>query len=287
MQKLLLLVFISLFGAACQDFGKLTILHSLPSQLEEISGIEMASEGTLLWAVTDSGNEAKLFLYNPERNTIVSSIAIANGKNRDWEDIAVDTDGTVFIGDFGNNNNLRKNLTIYAVPDAIHQKEGDVEAVITSFRFEDQTKFPPKKKDRNFDVEAFVHFQGNFYLFTRNRSSNFDGTTKLYKVPAKEGNFTATLIDTYVTCDDEDDCMVTGAAMDPTTGTLALLSYNKVWLFSAYTEDHFFDGTLKKIKLEHSSQKESICFLNSNTLLIADEQNGSEGGNLYKLIIQD
>lgn len=287
MNKLIIFLAISLFGSACQDFGKLTILHSLPSELEEISGIEVAGPSRLLWAVTDSGNEATLFLYDPEKNKIKRSIAIANGKNHDWEDIATNPNGTVYIGDFGNNNNSRKDLTIYSIPDAFNTTQSTVDAGITTFEFEDQLKFPPKKKDRNFDVEAFIYFKDHFYLFTRNRSSKFDGTTKLYRLPAQPGHFSAKLIASYVTCKDADDCMITGASIDPMSGKLVLLSYNKLWLLSEFEDDNFFEGTIETIKLHHASQKESICFLNSSTLLIADEQTGVEGGNLYQLKLGD
>ena len=39
------------------------------------------------------------------------------------------------------------------------------------------------------------------------------------------------------------------------------------------------------ISLGHHSQKESICFKNNETLYIADEQNGVEGGNLYEFTL--
>jgi hypothetical protein len=170
-----------------------------------------------------------------------------------------------------------------SVPDSL--KYFKLKALKTTFTLEDQTEFPAKKKNRNFDIEAFVYADEFFYLFTRNRSSGFDGTTKMYRLPAKPGHYTAELMDSFKTCNDPDDCQVTGAALDRSGKKLALLGYNKVWIFSDYENDEFFSANVKEIKLKHRSQKESITFKNGNTLYIADELNGAEGGNLYSLTI--
>lgn len=260
----------------------LKLEHSIPSRLEEISGIEMSSGSDLIWAIEDSGNKAVVYGYNPQSNSIDKEIEIENAENEDWEDLAMDENGNLYVGDFGNNRNKRDDLVIYAIGNPSLLGE-EVTAVKTHFSFEDQKKFPPKKKERNFDVEAFICKGGYFYLFTRNRSSKFDGTTKLYRLPAVEGTFEAELIDTFVTCDDRRDCQVTGATINFETNTIALLSYNKVWLLSEYNDDNFFEGKIEKLKLGHRSQKESICFINSDSIYIADENRGIDGGNLYLL----
>jgi len=181
----------------------------------------------------------------------------------------------------------RTDLAIYAVAQPGNIKKRRTEPLITTFHFEDQVKFPPKKKDISFDVEAFIFLNDHFYLFTRNRAKKYDGKTKIYKVPAKEGDFTAKLIGSFKTCDDQSDCEITSAAIHAPTGKIALLSYNKVWIFSDYDEDDFTSGSVQKIKLEHRSQKESICFISENELYIADERSHGRGGNLYSLMLSD
>lgn len=267
--------------SSCQDFGKLEILASLPTSLHEISGIEKVPQSNLIWAISDSKNESSVYGYDVAKRDIERVIKLTNAPNYDWEDIAGDKNGTLYIGDFGNNQNKRKNLRIYTVP----SHKDSTHVTVTNFYLEDQTKFPPKKKHRNFDIEAFIYKDGNFYLFSRNRSTDFDGTVKLYKIPAKPGTFKAEIINTFKTCTDRSDCQITAAALAYETGTIALLSHNKIWLLSDYKEDDFFSGTIQKIKLGHDSQKESICFITKDILYIADEQNGMYGGNLYRLDI--
>ena len=285
MKHNLILLFIILFGAGCQDFGNLHLVASLPKSLEEVSGMEVVAGSDLIWMINDSGNAPKIYGYDITQMKIAKTITISNVSNIDWEDLASDQSGNLFIGDFGNNGNSRKDLAIYTIKDCSAIEGNDTNAIITSFYFKDQNRFPPRKKNRNFDVEAFVSFNDYFYLFTRNRSSDFDGTTKLYKIPAKEGRFEAQLIDSFKTCDDERSCQITGATLDHASGNIALLSESKVWIFSNFPEDDVFGGTIEKLELKHSSHKESITFKNSNILYIADEQKRFSGGNIFEFKI--
>lgn len=278
-----ILLFILFFVATgCRnDFGNLQILASL--SLPEVSGIEKVPNSPLLWMIEDSGNAPVLYGYSVEERSVVHTIRITNANNKDWEDLASDPFGNLYVGDFGNNRNKRKQLTIYTVKDIGGLSEKETEAIKTTFYFEDQTEFPPKKKDRNFDVEAFIFKNDHFYLFTRNRSKAFDGTSNVYKIPAKEGVFEAKRIASFRTCNKKSECEVTSADYDPETNTLVLLSYSHLWIFSDFKNDDFFGGTVRHMPLQYPSQKESVTFKNSNFLYIADELTGLVGGNLYEL----
>lgn len=269
-----------------QDYGQLTYEMTLPDLLEENSGIALSQDGKRLYAINDSGGGPNIFSIDLKEKKVVQDIAISNADNIDWEDLASDGN-TLFIGDFGNNDNDREDQTIYWVEDLNPIEDGSytASAKATTFTFEDQEKYPPKKKKRNFDVESFIIYQSYFYLFTRNRNpgKKFDGTTKVYKLPMKEGAQTALLIDEFKTCSDDDDCQVTSAAIHQQTGKIALLSYNKVWILENYTSDQFFSGDVKKIKLDHSSQKESVTFKDAHTLYISEEASSKSQGNLYTL----
>jgi hypothetical protein len=267
-----------LFFSCTQDYGKLERQVILPKVLNEVSGITHYNNSFFM--VNDGNNPAAVYQYNISEKKIDTTYTLVNTQNKDWEDITSDAEGNLYIGDFGNNKNKRKDLVIYKTNIARPQKTKKI-----TFSLEDQIDFPPKKKKQNFDIEALFHTKGYLYLFTRNRSSHFDGTTKMYKIPASEGNYIAKLIGSFKTCKDQKNCQITAAAIHEATNTVALLSYNKVWLISNYKEDHFLEGRFKQIKLGHSSQKEGITFKDSNTLFITDERNGKEGRNLYTLDI--
>ncbi|RMA58938.1 hypothetical protein [Ulvibacter antarcticus] len=283
MKNIIILLLISFSTASCQDFGKLSIVASFPNSMKEVSGLETIEGSPLIWVLGDSGSEPAVYGFNPKKESFDKVITLTNVVNHDWEDLAKDRDGNLYIGDFGNNHNSRKNLAIYTLRNVSEITETKSEVAITNFTLEDQNSFKIKKKDRNYDIEAFFYLNENFYLFTRNRSNNFDGVSKVYRVPAQSGNFEAKLIGTFKTCNDRKDCEVTAATIDFSSGRIALLTYNKVFIIDDYKDEDFLNGKIKKIKLEHTSQKESIGFKDSNTLYIADERNGAYGGNLYEL----
>ncbi|WP_432411031.1 hypothetical protein [Rasiella sp. SM2506] len=253
----------------------------MSASLEEISGMETIPQSHLIWAISDSHTSATLFGFNPTSQTIEETIPLHGIKNKDWEDMATDAKGNLYIGDFGNNNNKRKDLAIYKIPSITKEKK-PITVFTTTFNYEDQTEFPPKKKERNFDVESFIHLNNHFYLFTKNRSSHFDGTVKVYKLPDTLGHHTAKLISTYKTCDNKTNCRITSATVNFETGMIVLLSNAKLWLLKDYKKDDFFSGSIEEIDLKHRSQKESISFKDANTLYIADEKNGILGGNVYE-----
>ena len=277
------ILFFFLLLLSCNDNNSQTlkVIADLPKILKESSGIENLKGSDNFWMINDSGNTNELFEVTP-KGKILRVVEVLNTRNKDWEDLASNGSDQLFIGDFGNNNNKRKDLAIYWV-NTNQIQNNRVTGTKTRFYFEDQEKFPPKKKDRNFDVEAFVYKEGCFYLFTKNRSSKFDGTTKLYKVLAKEGEQKAVLVASFVTCQDQSDCLITSAALSKDKNKLVLLTHNKLFQFTNFKDDDFFNGVIKEIQLHYTTQKEAICFKNGE-LFITDEATKSEGGNLYKVL---
>ena len=147
-------------------------LLSVSSELGEISGIEYDKDGNL-WAINDSGNSTEIHQIDSVGG-IYRSIEITNAKNIDWEDLTQDDFGHFFIGDFGNNSNKRRDLTIYKIENPIDIKTTETEAEIIRFKFNDQDLNNTNDSIRNFDMEAFIFYKGRLYLFTKNRTKPFD-----------------------------------------------------------------------------------------------------------------
>ncbi len=278
------LILLTTISVSCQKDTEhsLVKVNSLPNELHEISGLTLLSNNRL-YAINDSGNDNTLFCLN-QKGEVLQKIKIHGTKNIDWEDLAYDQEDNIYIGDFGNNANNRRDLVIYKVSEVLsgHNIVSKIE-----FSFEDQKKFPPKKKKFNFDVEAFIYFNGNFYLFTKNRGSISKETTKLYKVPAIPGKHIAQFIGSYKTCKDHSDCLITAAAINRSRNKIALLTHNKVFLLTNFKGDDLFEGTIQKIKLHHYSQKEGICFKNDSILFITDEKMGHQKAGLYEYTLTE
>ena len=277
------LIAASIVLLACQQQSNsdFKTLYSLPKKLKEVSGITYFPESKLIYTLEDSGNANKIYAINPE-GKLAKTITIVNAKNVDWEDITKDKSGNVYIGDFGNNDNERKDLCIYKLNKNQLNKDVASAEYKVSFSYPEQTEFPPKKKELFYDVEGFFEYGNYFYLFTKNRSKDFDGTTFIYKILNKSGTQKATKIGEFKTCNNYNHCVLTSATISPDGKKVVLLSHDKIVLFKGFKGDLFHKGTQTEIKLSHFSQKEAIVFKDNNTLLIADEKTNKVGGNVYE-----
>ncbi|WP_228236287.1 hypothetical protein [Allomuricauda sp. M10] len=275
------LIFLVIMTQACaqkEPQGSLQPLGKFSKKLKEVSGMETTSNGNL-WVIEDSGNADNIYEVNQKGETIRSK-KIAHAKNVDWEDLTTDIDGNLYIGDFGNNSNLRKDLTIYKITQKqLDKKEPKAEKI--AFRYPQQNGFPPEKDSLYFDTEGFIHWQGYLYIFTKNRTRPYDGKTLVYRVPDQEGSYEAELLDALFLCDDQNRCSVTSADISPDGKTIALLSYGQVFLVTGYDLPTFTKAVITTIDLFCSTQIESVCFLDNKTLLVADEQNVFGGRGLY------
>lgn len=255
-------------------------LMSVDDNLREISGIEYDKHGNL-WAINDSGNTTEIHQID-SLGKIERSINITNAKNIDWEDLTQDDFGHFFIGDFGNNKNKRRDLTVYKIENPIDLKTSETEAEIIRFKFFDQDTKKMADSIKNYDLEAFVFYKGRLYLFTKNRTKPFDGFTNLYRMEDYASNQKAQRVSRFKTCQaGKYQCWITGAAISPNRKKLALLGSNKIWVFKNWKNDDFFSGDLTEIDLGLITQKEAITFLNDSVVVIADEYFKGIGGNLY------
>lgn len=271
--------FFSALFVSCSAKNEPQQLFGLPKPLKEVSGITLSKNS--FWAIADSGNKNLVFQVTDE-GKIEKELLLSDATNIDWEDLTSDAQGNLYIGDFGNNDNTRKDLCIYAISkDSLEKSETKAVAKI-NFSYPEQKDFPPVKTEMKFDAEAFIVYQNHFYIFTKNRSKNFDGTTLLYRVPMQAGNHQATLIGSFITDKKYNSGVITGAAISPDQQRIAILSHQKVWVFEAFKDDAFFSGKITEVALNHHSQKEAITFKDNTTIWIADEKVKKSGGNVYQ-----
>ncbi|MEY4927642.1 MAG: hypothetical protein RI894_2078 [Bacteroidota bacterium] len=274
-----ILILVTIIACNAPNF---TRMQRMPASLRESSGI-LTYNGSTVWTHNDSGGDPTLYEIDVQSGGLLRIVTLAGVKNIDWEDITKDERGNVFIGDFGNNHQNRKNLCIYKIenPQPL-AASATVLSERIGFSYADQQKFPPSAKTQNFDCEAFVYYRDSLYLFTKNHSRPYTGYTKMYRLPAVEGDYVAELVDSFKTGATAATTFITSAAISPNGKQLALLSSDKVFLFSNWKGANFFQGDLRRIPLGTLSQKEAICFSTNWTLWIGDERTGKMiGGNIY------
>ena len=267
--------------SSCSNFGQLSYVTKLPKKLDENSGIVYYADSTA-WFIEDNGNPDELYQVDFKGN-LLREIEVKNAKNGDWEDLTKDENGNLYIGDFGNNANNRKDLVIYKVPNPQNDSGNKMEAEQIRFNYPEQEEFPPGREKLFYDAEAFFYHSKFLYIITKNRANPFPGIALLYKVPAQKGEFNAEFIGNIKTCGDWETCQITSADISPDGKSIVLLSYGKLWVINNFTFDDFTKGNMKEIDLGVRTQLESVCFLDENTLLLSDEKRANTGGNLYSL----
>lgn len=256
--------------------------------ISESSGIVKSRQyENVFWTLNDSGDSARIFAitldgdgiqtdWAIEREHPYQGIEVGEATNIDWEDIAIDDQGNLIIAACGNNNNSRRDLSVYVVsePDPKLVYKTRIQRRI-DFHFPDQTRFPDPK-NKNFDCESMFFANGKLYFVSKNRSS---GPAKLYRMDAKEiGTSNAlTLVGTH-----ELRGQATGADTTPDGKRLAVLTYAGCWVFDAPEgSDDYFSGKAY-FKPFSAKQCEAICWLDEKTLLITNEQ-----GDMYQLAVAE
>ncbi len=241
----------------------LQAVGELQGGVPESSGLAHGVRPGTFFTHGDAGNAPILYLIN-EKGELLGQRELPL-PNVDWESLADDGQGTIYVTDTGNNDNSRRNLVIYRLNPDQPDKVGKI-----SFRYADQTAFPPAKDERNFDCEASLWHAGKLYLFTKDRAQQ--RTSKVYTVPDQPGSYTAQLL-TQLSIAGE----VTGADLSPDGRHLALLGQEKLYLFTGNDLASALQAPPKTISLNGAGQTEGILFLDNNTLLISTEQ-----GALYR-----
>ncbi|MGE6395787.1 hypothetical protein [Chryseobacterium scophthalmum] len=257
---------------------------SLPKKLKEVSGIALSQDQKTIWAIEDAGNKNVVYGLN-RQGELVNDVLVENAENNDWEDITKDAAGNIYIGDFGNNENDRQNLSILKLDLKNDSQKSTKVIQTTKFHYEGQTEFPPKKSNLLYDCEAFVEKDGSFYLFTKNRSKGFDGTFLVFQIPNKEGDFEAKLIGKLKLEGGYSDAAITSAAIN-SKNEIVLLTHKNIHVLSGFTANDFNSAKIQKLPLNHNSQKEAVVFVDDKTLLIADEKDKKEGGNVYQFSLK-
>lgn len=252
------------------DTGKLELVASLNNSLDESSGLAIVKGSNLIWTIEDSGNNNSIYGVNLG-GSIVQEIKISNARNVDWEDLATDDKGNIYIGDFGNNYLGRRQFIIYKIANKSLTK---TETTAKSITF----KLPNNMKSQDF--ESFFLMNDHFYVFSK-EAKNF----KVFKVPNKIGFHTAKLVSTYNL--EGKNNSITSATISPDKKMVLLLNHDKLWQITDFKNDRFFEGTISLCPFEHNSQKEGICFFGNKIVYISDERKGVHGGNIYKLGLGD
>ena len=286
------------FAVACQTISP-RLVCALPDILRESSGL-IAQSPNVFWTLNDSGGEASLYQFD-STGRIRRVVALLNATNKDWEELTTDSTGNFYVGDFGNNDETRRNLTIYKILKTdILAATDSLSAVNTAkipFRYADQTAFPPSEDKLYYDAEAFLAWSDSLLIFTKDFDTKpYVGTTHIYGVKNQTGLAEQAVprLDTFATDNSwKYNGAITAAAISPDRSKVVLMSYQKLWIFTNFTGKQFWKGQQKVLTfgLDDFAQREAIAFSDNCRVYITSEKvtvNGiNVGGNLSTLNVCD
>lgn len=246
----------------------------LPDTLSESSGIEYVND-TSIWSHNDSGHPGFLCQLDTA-GQLRRILHLAGVTVNDPEELAQDSAGWFYIGDFGNNANNRTDLRIYKIPPPHTISSDSITPQVISFSFADQDSFPPSASGMNFDCEAMFHFNHALYLFSKNRGTST--YTRMYVIPDTAGTYNVMPTDSF-----DSQQWITSADISPDGQRMVLFSEWNIYVFSNFTGDDFFQGNVLHLTITPYSQKEAVVFANDSLLYLTDEILFSTGGKLYSL----
>ncbi|WP_162051730.1 NHL repeat-containing protein [Pontibacter pamirensis] len=238
----------------------------LDSRISESSGLAFASDSTF-WTHSDGGSLNELYLFNL-KGELLQTVPL-QVPNRDWEDLAEDEQGQLYIGDFGNNANNRQNLQVYKLQPETRTVDDTIR-----FSYADQTEFPPPRPERHYDLEGFLYHTDSLYLFTKSRAL-CKTITKRYSLPAKGGEYTLAPQEELRV-----KSPITAAAMSPAQDQFALLGYGRLYLFEMEDGRVNFSGKRSCLPIARTGQAEAILYLSPDQLLITNEN-----GKMYLVTV--
>ena len=245
------------------------LIDKLSDKVDETSGLIFFRGG--VWTLNDSGGKPQIYRLDNKTGKVVQVVTIKNAKNVDFEDLTHDDD-FIYIGDFGNNFGIRKDLSIYKIAkkDIPMKKDVSLKSERIQFNYADQDSFQRKNRKNDFDCEALISAGDILYLFTKNW---VDAKTRVYAVPKEAGEYSLKVVDKFPV-----DGLITAAEHDAETGTLSLLGYKDfmpfLWVFWDFQDQDFFGGEKRRYNMEsiHGAQTEGICFNDKGDVLISCEQ---------------
>jgi len=218
------------------------------SAIRESSGIVASRRHPgIFWTHNDSGGKPELFAIRLD-GSLAGRYQVNDAQARDWEDIAIDGRGFLYIGDIGNNRGDRRDLMIYKVREPETLAERGVLSV--------QERIPLSYPEGNFNCESLIVTpDGELMVISKHR-----GDARLYVRRGDAWNEVQRLPIADV---------ATGADMNA-AHELAVSSYVGYHVFKPDDKGRYVEKQFLVTPLE---QCEAICWVGSK-LLLTSEQRG-------------
>ena len=229
-------------------------------RIKESSGVVASRRYTgVFWTHNDGGGPKKQVLYAIDRKgNTRASFPVVGVALHDWEDIAIDDAGHLFIGDIGNNDSKRDALAVYEIDEPNPRASAGPVSPKRAWNL----RFPQAP----FDCESLFVWKDQGYVI----SKVFDNArAQVFRFPLKDTNEPLTL---ELVATTKIESPVTGADISADGRLLGLVAKNGAYVFR-------IDGDVAhvtKTKPHHTKLKnmhiEGCCFVPEGLLTTSERR---------------
>jgi hypothetical protein len=258
---------------ALEPLNQISASRPFQRSIAETSGVAASSNRPgSFWTLQDSKNPARIHRFNLEGRDL-GTWEVTGASNADWEAISIGpcarTAPCIYIGDVGDNQLDRSNLTIYRVPEPAADENGGLRRTANAQALAIRLPQGPR------DIEAqYVGRDGSVWLITK----EWTGTAEVYLVPAAAWGSSATVAQRVGTLPSQNwsGRLVTDAALSADGSHLAVRTYNQLVIYRTSSATGAIDGRKKPVicGLEElrEPQGEGITWASVSSLLLTSEQ---------------
>jgi hypothetical protein len=228
-------------------------------RIKESSGIVASRRyADVFWTHNDGGGPKKQILYAIDRKgNTRASFPVVGVTLHDWEDIAIDNAGHLYIGDIGNNDSKRDTLAVYEIDEPNPQAGAERISLKRAWKL----KFPQAP----FDCESLFVWKDHGYVVSKVFNN---AHAQIFRFPLKETNRPLTL---ELVATTKIESPVTGADISADGTLLGLVAKDGAYVFRIdgdVTRVSNANPHHTKLKNEHI---EGCCFV-SEGLLVTSER---------------
>ena len=281
----LMAAFLALSTSAQQSINFIE-MGTLPEVISGNSGLAVASDDSF-WAIDRKGGKAEVYEIDI-RGDLLRTVRIEGAENVDFEDMTQDSNGNIFVGDFGNTDKNRQKMIIYRFSTAkIKVDQERSTDKLKSFKviaekIEYVLPFEAMRSECHYDVQSMIWNDDALMLFTRDRCDKTDNMLHFYSLPDAPGIYTARDEGYFNWEDPEANIIITGADLSVDGRSLALLSDDAVHLFFGYKKDRYFGGSYRYIPME-KTERLAICHIDDCNLYVTEVSSENGPGRIQKI----
>jgi len=248
-------------------------------RIKESSGLCLGGrDSSIFWTLNDSGGEPCVFAIDRSGKTR-AKVRVRDAANFDWEDIALGKDEkggpALFIGDIGDNLQMRPTLQVYQIPEPeINEPGKAVEETMSAVPVIWRVSYPDGK--HNAESLLMDPKSNRLHILTKSE----DGRSALYVFPQPMQTEASMTLEKVADVKfpkliragkrPHDNCMTTAAGFSPDGTRMVVATYSSLYEWKLPPDQPLADAMKQppaRIEPELLRQVEGVCYDRDNLTL--------------------